>query len=494
MFGKKVLSAKTGRPRPKVVAYLDDSTAPLPSLRSRAEDAAPAVTQFSDLDQEERFRELKRTSFARLVEVLDPAEILRMNVEQGRMHLSRLLNDIVLIERIQLTAEEERRLLNEISDDMLGYGPLERFLTEPDISDIMVNGTEPIYIERKGRLIRTTVRFDDAGQLLNVCQRIVSLVGRRVDEASPICDARLQDGSRVNVIIPPVAIDGAVLTIRRFQKERMTLGQLVSNGAMPETGADLLKIIARTRCNVLVVGGTGSGKTTLLNVLTAYIGDNERIVTCEDAAELQLAQPHVVRLETRASNIEGRGEVSMRDLVRNALRMRPDRIIVGEVRGPEAFDLIQAMNTGHDGSMGTLHANSPEEALSRMISLITMGYPSLQTEVIEQMIATSIDVIVQVERMRDGSRKLTNICEINGDAYGNISLRPIMSYEMRASEDGEDNIDTVNGRHWLVNAPIGQMKGRAPYFGEGERLETVLRELAEHQSNVENPNWLGANE
>jgi pilus assembly protein CpaF len=436
----------------------------------------PRVVDSSRYEEDSRFVTLKRLAYSKLIEVLDPSEVLRLNIEQGRILLSRLLNDIVISERIQMTAVEERRLLNEIADSMLGFGPLERFLTEPDVSEIMVNGSNPIYVERNGVLAQTRVRFDDDEQLLNVCQRIASLAGRRVDDASPICDARLQDGSRVNVVIPPIAIDGPALTIRRFAKSRLTIREMQEKGAIPNAAAELLKLIAATRCNVLIVGGTGSGKTTLLNVLTAHIKDAERIVTCEDTAELQLAQPHVVRMETRPPNIEGRGEITMRDLVRNALRMRPDRIIVGEVRGPEAFDLMQAMNTGHDGSMGTVHANSPEEAITRVTSLITMGYPSLQPEVIQNMFASSVDVMVQVERMRDGSRKVTSITEVQVGIRGGIELNPVLGFEVGAVED-VDGI-AVRGRHIFISPPRGSVADRADYYGEGDSLRSIIDALA----------------
>ena len=259
-----------------------------------------------------------------------------------------------------MSIAEQEELLEDICNDVLGYGPLEPLLARDDIADIMVNGANTVYIEVDGKVQQTNIRFRDNQQLLNICQRIVSQVGRRVDEASPICDARLPDGSRVNVIAPPLAIDGPALTIRKFKKDKLTLDQLVKFGSITPEGAEILQDHRPLpRCNVLISGGTGSGKTTLLNCLTGYIDDDERIITCEDAAELQLQQPHVVRLETRPPNLEGEGEITMRDLVKNCLRMRPERIIVGEVRGPEAFDLLQAMNTGHDGSMGTLHANTP---------------------------------------------------------------------------------------------------------------------------------------
>jgi pilus assembly protein CpaF len=305
---------------------------------------------------------------------------------------------------------------------------------------------------------------------MNICQRIVSQVGRRVDESSPICDARLPDGSRVNVIAPPLALDGPTLTIRKFKKDKLTLDQLVRFGTITPEGATILQIIGRSRCNVLISGGTGSGKTTLLNCLTAYIEQTERVITCEDAAELQLQQPHVVRLETRPPNLEGEGAVTMRDLVRNCLRMRPERIIVGEVRGPEAFDLLQAMNTGHDGSMGTLHSNSPREALSRIESMITMGGFSLPSKTLREMIVNSIDVIVQVMRLRDGSRRITHITEVVGLEGDVITTQDIFLYDIL----GEDQNGRILGRHRSTGIGRPKFWERARYFNEENRLAAAL--------------------
>jgi pilus assembly protein CpaF len=352
----------------------------------------------------------------------------------------------------------------------LGYGPLEPLLARDDIADIMVNGSGTVYIEVAGKIQKTGIRFRDNGQLLNICQRIVSQVGRRVDESSPICDARLPDGSRVNAIVPPLAIDGPALTIRKFKKDKLTLDQLVRFGTITPEGADILKVIGRCRVNSLVSGGTGSGKTTLLNCLTQFIDDDERIITCEDAAELQLQQPHVVRLETRPPNLEGEGQVTMRDLVRNCLRMRPERIIVGEVRGPEAFDLLQAMNTGHDGSMGTLHANNPREALSRLESMITMGGFALPSRTIREMICASVDIVIQAARLRDGSRRITHVTEVVGMEGDVIITQDIFLYEMT----GEDAKGNILGRH--VSTGIGRPRfwERARYYGEENRLAAAL--------------------
>jgi pilus assembly protein CpaF len=305
---------------------------------------------------------------------------------------------------------------------------------------------------------------------MNICQRIVSAVGRRVDEASPICDARLMDGSRVNVIAPPLALDGAALTIRKFKRDRLTLDKLVNYGSVSPAGAKLLQIIGHCRLNTIVSGGTGSGKTTLLNCLTQFIDRGERVITCEDAAELQLQQPHVVRLETRPPNLEGVGQVTMRDLVRNCLRMRPERIIVGEVRGPEAFDLLQAMNTGHDGSMGTLHANNPREALSRCESMITMGGFSLPSRTIREMICASIDVIIQAARLRDGSRRITHITEVMGMEGDTIITQDLFVYELL----GEDANGKIIGRHRSTGIGRPKFWERARYYNEEKRLAAAL--------------------
>ncbi len=375
-----------------------------------------------------------------------------------------------------MSVSEQEELLEDICNDVLGFGPLEPLLARDDISDIMVNGAGATFIEVEGKVLKTGVRFRDNSQLLNICQRIVSQIGRRVDEASPICDARLLDGSRVNVIAPPLSIDGPALTIRKFKKDRLRLPDLVRFGSITPEGAVLLEIIGRVRCNVLISGGTGSGKTTLLNCLTAYIENDERIITCEDAAELQLQQPHVVRLETRPPNLEGEGEITMRELVKNCLRMRPERIIVGEVRGPEAFDLLQAMNTGHDGSMGTLHANSPREALSRIELMITMGGFSLPSKTIKEMVCGSIDVIVQATRLRDGSRRITHITEVIGLEGDVIITQDLLVYEIT----GEDANGKVIGRHRATGIARPHFWDRARYFNEDRRLAETL-EMADRR-------------
>lgn len=413
---------------------------------------------------------LKAQVFAALIEAIDVAQLGKMDIDQAREAIGEIVRDIVTAKKFVMSIAEQDELLEDICNDVLGYGPLEPLLARDDIADIMVNGADTVYIEVAGKVQRTDIQFRDNAQLLHICQRIVSQVGRRVDESSPICDARLPDGSRVNVIAPPLAIDGPTLTIRKFKKDKLTLNQLVKYGSITPEGATILEIIGRVRCNVIVSGGTGSGKTTLLNCLTRYIEPGERIVTCEDAAELQLQQPHVVRLETRPPNIEGEGQITMRDLVKNCLRMRPERIIVGEVRGSEAFDLLQAMNTGHDGSMGTLHANSPREAVSRIESMITMGGYSLPSKTIREMIVSSVDVIVQAARLRDGSRRITHITEVLGLEGDVIITQDLFTYEII----GEDAQGNVIGRHRSTGIGRPRFWDRARYFGEEKRLAAAL--------------------
>ncbi len=423
------------------------------------------------------YYDMKGKIFNALIDAIDLTQLAQIDRDAARDEIRDIVNEIIALKDVPMSVSEQEELLEDICNDVLGFGPLEPLLARDDISDIMVNGANTTYIEVAGRVQRTGVRFRDNTQLLNICQRIVSQIGRRVDEASPICDARLLDGSRVNVIVPPLAIDGPTLTIRKFKKDRLTLPDLVRFGSITQEGATLLEIIGRVRCNVLISGGTGSGKTTLLNCLTAYIDNNERIITCEDAAELQLQQPHVVRLETRPPNLEGEGEITMRDLVKNCLRMRPERIIVGEVRGPEAFDLLQAMNTGHDGSMGTLHANSPREALSRIESMITMGGFALPSRTVKEMISDSIDLIIQSARLRDGSRRITHITEIVGMEGDVIITQDLYVYEIL----GEDANGKIMGRHRSTGIARPNFWDRARYFNEERRLAETL-ELAESRS------------
>jgi pilus assembly protein CpaF len=452
MFGKRVAppGAETARPP---VAPVEKSVQKTPAAKT--------------LDADQRLQDVRIAVFRDLIDTVDLTELGRLDPAAVREEISDIVSEIISMRTIVLSGAEQQLVINDICNDVLGLGPLEPLLARDDISDIMVNGAGKIYIETGGRIELTDIYFRDNAQLMNICQRIVSAVGRRVDETSPICDARLADGSRVNVIVPPLAIDGPSLTIRKFKKDRLTLDKLVGFGSISPQGARLLQVIGAARLNVIVSGGTGSGKTTLLNCLTRYIDAGERIVTCEDAAELQLQQPHVVRLETRPSNLEGAGLVTMRDLVRNCLRMRPERIIVGEVRGSEAFDLLQAMNTGHDGSMGTVHANNPRECISRLESMIAMGGYSLPSKAVREQISRSIQVIVQAARLRDGTRKITHVTEVVGMEGDVVTLQDLFVFEI----EGEDAQGRVLGRHVST--------GLRPKFWDHAKYFGLERELAE---------------
>ena len=405
-----------------------------------------------------------------IVEAVNLTELAKLNQAAARQEIRQVIREIVQARQVPMSTEEEQYIVEDVCDDMLGFGPLEPLLARDDISDIMINGPARCFIESNGEIQLTDVRFRDHDQLLSLCQRMVSRVGRRIDETAPICDARLPDGSRVNVIMPPLAVHGVALTIRKFRKTKLTLDELTRLGMISRAGAELLKIIGRVRCNVIVSGGTSSGKTTLLNCLARYIEPQERIVTCEDTAELQLQQPHVISLETRPANSEGVGEIKMRDLVRNCLRMRPERIVVGEVRGPEAFDLLQAMNTGHQGSMGTLHANSPRDALIRMESMVIMGGFHLPHYVIRQMICAAVEVIIQTARLRDGSRRVTHVTEVLGMEGEVITTQDLLVYEL----SGEDAQGRVRGRHRMTQIGRPRLRERAIEYGDLERLAAAL--------------------
>ena len=458
-------------PAPAPVAVKGAPKAPPPPAPAPPEPKPEKVRQVSQ--QSEQYYATKTTIFNALIDTIDLSQLAQLDSESAREEIRDIVVEIISIKNVVMSLSEQEQLLDDICNDVLGYGPLEPLLARDDIADIMVNGADTTYIEVNGKIERTNIRFRDNAQLMNICQRIVSQVGRRVDDSSPICDARLLDGSRVNVIAPPLAIDGPTLTIRKFKKDKLRLQDLVNFGSISEPGAELLRIIGHSRCNVLISGGTGSGKTTLLNCLTGFIEPGERVITCEDSAELQLQQPHVVRLETRPPNIEGTGEITMRDLVKNCLRMRPERIIVGEVRGPEAFDLLQAMNTGHDGSMGTLHANSPREALSRVESMITMGGFSLPAKTIREMIVGSIDVVVQASRLRDGSRRIMNVTEVLGLEGDTIVLQDVLKYEI----EGEDENGRVIGKHRGTGIGRPRFWDRASYYNLERELAAALDEL-----------------
>ena len=475
MFGKRVSSAEQAKP--PVQSPTDGAVANVPEARNDADinTASEAGSSRKSKDTSDAYYDTKATIFNALFETIDVSALAGMQPESARAEIRTIVDEIIAIRNVRLSVAEQNQLIGEICDDILGYGPLEPLLARDDIADIMVNGYKNVFIETNGKMEKTNIRFRDNAQLMNICQRIVSQVGRRVDESSPICDARLLDGSRVNVIAPPLAIDGPTLTIRKFKKDKLTLENLVNFGSISPAGAKVLQIIGACQCNILISGGTGSGKTTLLNCLTAYIHPDERIITCEDAAELQLQQPHVVRLETRPPNLEGKGQITMADLVKNCLRMRPERIIVGEVRGPEAFDLLQAMNTGHDGSMGTLHANSPREGLSRLESMITMGGFSLPTRTIREMIVGSIDIVLQATRLRDGSRRITHITEVLGMEGDVIVTQDLLVYEI----EGEDANGKIIGKHKSTGIARPAFWDRARYFSLEKELAHALDEAGD---------------
>lgn len=385
------------------------------------------------------FQEMKARLHKTLINRMDLTKLSALSQEQIHAEVSRLAESVLAQEGAPLSAAERERLVNDVQHELFGLGPLEPLLADPTISDILVNRHDTIYIERRGRIETTNVTFKDDEHLMRVIERIVSSVGRRIDESSPMVDARLQDGSRVNAIIPPLSIDGPVLSIRRFGSDPLKMTALIEKQALTRDIADMLQMVVNARLNVLISGGTGAGKTTLLNALSAFIPEHERIVTIEDSAELQLQQPHVVRLETRPPNIEGKGEVTQRDLVRNSLRMRPDRIVIGEVRGGEAIDMLQAMNTGHDGSLTTVHANTPRDAVARLETMIQMTGMRLSDRAMRQQIASAINLVVQAARLSDGSRRVTSISEITGMEGDTITMQEIFMFE-RTGVDREGQV------------------------------------------------------
>jgi len=423
-------------------------------------EALPSAGDKAKQDNKKTLIEAKDRIQVLLMDHIDPTAAAELPRPELAEQVGEVVGELLVQEKINLNLKEQRDLVSLLLDDMLGLGPLEPLLADEAVSDIMVNGPNQVYVERGGKLTLTDVTFRDNQHLMNVAQRIVTAVGRRVDETSPICDARLLDGSRVNVIAPPLAIDGASISIRKFTKDKITLDKMLDFKSISAPLAKLLKIAGACRLNILISGGTGSGKTTMLNALTRMVDKGERIVTIEDAAELQLQQPHVVRLETRPANLEGQGEINMRGLVKNALRMRPDRIILGEIRGGEAIDMLQAMNTGHDGSMGTLHANRPREALTRLENMVNMAGLHLPAKAIREQISSSLDLIVQVQRMRDGGRRTTHVTEVVGMEGDVVTTQDLFKYEYTGEDEGGhlmgDFVSTGVRPHFL---------SKAAYFG-----------------------------
>jgi pilus assembly protein CpaF len=413
--------------------------------------------------------ELKERIRTVLMTRIDPSVAGLIPRARLRGEVAKLVSEIATEQRVQLNEIEEAALAADLSDDMIGLGPLEPFLDDDEITDILANGPFDVYVERRGKLEKTAARFRDAQHLLNIAQRIASAIGRRIDEASPMVDARLGDGSRVNIVLPPLVLNGGTISIRKFPKRSLSLEAMVRQQNLSREMACLLQIAAHSRLNMLISGGTGSGKTTLLNATSQYINRDERVITIEDAVELRLQQPHVVQMETRPPNIEGVGYVPQRELVRNALRMRPDRIIVGEVRGPEAFDMLQAMNTGHDGSMTTVHANSPRDALYRVENMVMMANLNLPLKAIRMHLASALNLLVHIERMRDGIRRVRNIAEITGMEGEVITIRELFAFRYRGVRD-DGTIDGV----FEPTQRRPDLLARAAHLGLGEGLLDAL--------------------
>ena len=408
----------------------------------------------------------------RVIEQIEPSVAATVSRDILQRQIEEIIHGIANQERLELSGREQFQLADQIADDMTGYGPLRPLLLDELINDIMVNGPSNVYVERKGKLERVAIRFRDNDHIASVAQKIAARVGRRIDESSPMVDCRLPDGSRVNIIFPPLAIHSPCISIRKFPSRRYDMAGMIENGTMTSAIGRLLEITARSRLNVLVSGGTGSGKTTLLNAMSQFIDHSERIVTIEDAAELQLQQPHVISLETRPPSLEGTGQVTQRDLVWNALRMRPDRIIVGEVRGPEAFDMLQAMNTGHDGSISTVHANSARDALTRIENMVQMGQVNLPLRAIRTQIVAALDVIVQVERMRDGQRRIVQVSEVIGLEGDVVTTNDIAAFEFQQ----EDVHGQISGTYRSTQA-IPKFKSRLAYYGLDRAWAETMRQL-----------------
>ena len=426
VFGRREMQGSATEAQSPPVAAPPPPLVPLPAQRpaqtaeAASFPAGPAAGKLRAL----RLHVLKQ---------IDPVLATDLPRPELRRQIEVIVHEIANEDRLEISAREQSGLAEELVNDMTGYGPLEALLADDSVADIMVNGPASVFVERRGKLQRADIRFRDAEHIATIAKKIAAQVGRRIDESSPMVDARLPDGSRVNVVFPPLALDSPCLSIRKFARRRLDLEGLVLHGAMSQGIARLLGIAARCRLNIVISGGTGSGKTTLLNAMSHLIDHDERIITVEDAAELQLQQPHVVRLETRPENLEGQGQVTQRDLVRNALRMRPDRIIIGEVRGAEAFDMLQAMNTGHDGSISTIHANTARDALTRIENMVMMGF-SLPVRAIRTQIVGALDLIVQVQRMRDGGRRITQVAEVCGLEEDVITMNDIARFEFERED------------------------------------------------------------
>lgn len=425
--------------------------------------------------QQEAMKHFKTQAYEVLMERIDLVAANQMSADALRREIEQFISDFSTEKNLQVNAKEQRQIASSLVDDMIGLGPLEEVIHDDSVTDILVNGPYDVFVERRGKLERVRIRFHDEAHLQQIARRIAGRVGRRVDEASPMVDARLSDGSRVNIIMPPLALDGTSISIRKFSKADITFDVMIANGNISQPMAELLKITSASRLNVIISGGTGSGKTTLLNAMSQLIDPTERIVTIEDSAELRLQQPHVVRLESRPSNIEGEGEITIRDLVKNALRMRPDRIIVGEVRGDETIDMLQAMNTGHDGSMSTIHANRPREAFTRLENMMSMSGYEIPIRIMRAQIVGAINLIVHTQRMRDGIRRVTEITEITG-----MEGEVIMTHDLFKFEYTEDLIDESSGQskiqgQFKSSGVTPQFIDRARYYGLDKKLKEIMR-------------------
>lgn len=471
MFGRRVAVASpalVAAPDEDIRVIPDEETAPQTLPVKAAEHllhASAASGVSNTIVRSKHYARARQFVFS----TINVSEVLTRSRDQVRGDIERLISELAQRDRLPITQHEQMRMTDEILNDMFGVGPIEPLLQDDTVSDIMVNGPDQVYVERHGRLELTPLKFRDNAHLANVAQRIAASIGRRVDESSPMVDARLADGSRVNIVMPPLALDGVMVSIRKFSRRKLNLPRLAAQGSLSQAMSRTLQIASACRLNIIISGGTGSGKTTLLNALSHYINASERIVTIEDAAELQMQQPHVVRMETRPPNIEGLNAVSQGDLVRNALRMRPDRIILGETRGSEAFDVLQAMNTGHDGSMTTLHANTPRDAIVRLESMVMMANGNLPLYSIRRQIASAVHMIVQVERMRDGARRITSIIELMGMEGDVIITQDLFRFNFDPTSYGsgvQGSFDSTGLRPVFAD--------RARYYGlEGQLVEAT---------------------
>jgi pilus assembly protein CpaF len=439
--------------------------APQPKAAAPSPAAAPAARTGQVSASRASIEQAIPKIYPLVMERIDPEVASKLQRPELARQLQAVVSEILVEQKIQLNQLEQRDLVTVLLDDMLGLGPIEPLLADATISDILVNGPKQVYVERKGKLELTGVTFRDNGHVMSIATRIVTAIGRRVDESTPLVDARLADGSRVNIIAPPLAIDGCSISIRKFSKKSITLDSMAQSGSISPEMAVVLKIASRARLNIVISGGTGSGKTTTLNALSQMIDEGERVCTIEDAAELQLQQPHVVRLETRPPNLEGKGEITMRDLVKNTLRMRPDRIILGEIRGAEAMDVLQAMNTGHDGSLCTIHANRPREALTRLENMVGMSGVNLPAKAVRQQIAAAVHMIVQVSRMRDGGRRIVAITEVVGMEGEIITTQDLFTYQF----EGETPDGKLKGK-FVTSGLRPHFTPRAEYYGLDKAL------------------------